>query len=177
MRSTRTNADAAWRDRTALGPAVCRTWQSALCRVVLQQIVRQQLARRSRRPGQRPLRAISVSLDPLRAIDEMTMLQNIMLRTQPEASQHPSFCSMSCRADAHLRPKRAAARCRRSYEKTHICFSVLGSGVRPLRRHRCLQPHFSVAAATLVRPRHGGAEGRTSGKSSIPLIHLRAPVV
>src|SRR5262249_29857924 len=41
MRCTRTNADTAWRDRTALGPAVCRMWQSALCPVVLQQIVRQ----------------------------------------------------------------------------------------------------------------------------------------
>jgi hypothetical protein len=87
---TKTNADTAWRGRTALGPEVCKMWQSALCPVVLQQIVRQQLARRSQRLGQRPLRVISVSWNPLRAADEVQR-HNIMLSPQSEATQYHPF--------------------------------------------------------------------------------------
>src|SRR5689334_17103351 len=73
-----------------LGPAVCMTWQSARCPTVLQQIVRQQFATRWRRPGQRPLRVISVSWNPLRAADAM-QTQNIMFPPQSEAARyHPS---------------------------------------------------------------------------------------
>src|SRR5690348_3391475 len=87
MRYTRTNADTALLDRIALGPAVCTMWQSALYPVVLLLIVRQQSAKTWRRPGQRPLRVISASWNPLRAADEVQR-HNIILGPRSETTQY-----------------------------------------------------------------------------------------